>query len=75
LVVFLAGFLVDAAIGSLIFVSLIWFAWLIGVARAAGVKPEHLEVFGETHFWLNYGLFVIIALALGTRAIKGIFRD
>jgi hypothetical protein len=72
---FAVYFIVDAAIGSSILGGLLWFAWLIGPGKAWGVSQEHLKALSDAHFWINYGVFVMMGLALFVRALRGIFRD
>src|ERR1035437_10741394 len=43
-------------------------------ARAAGfVNAEHLEAYERAHYWLNYGLFVIVGTDLLFRVVKHMF--
>ena len=71
---FSVPFIVDTAIGSLIFVALIWFAWLLGLGRAVGVKQEQLDTIELAHFWISYGVFVGVGLSFLLRIVKMIFK-
>ena len=71
---FVVPFAVDAAIGSFIFLGLLWFAWLIGLGRALGIPEDRLDAFHTAHFWINYGVFVGIGLSFGLRVLRRLFR-
>jgi len=65
---------VDAAIGSVIFAGLLWFAWLFGLGKAFGMNQDNIRHFEDAHFWINYGIFVMIGLSFFVRALRGVFR-
>ncbi len=71
---FAIPFLTDVAIGSLIFVALLWFAWLLGLGKAVGLKQEQVEALELAHFWINYGIYIGVGLSFLFRTLKPLFR-
>ena len=64
----------DALMGLFVFAIFLLFAWVMSLARAAGfVNAEHLEAYERAHYWLNYGLFVIVGTDLLFRVVKHMF--
>jgi len=53
---------------------MVWFAWLFGLGKALGLKPENIEALETAHFWINYGLFVGLGVSFLWRAIVAVFR-
>ena len=71
---FIVPFAVDTAIGSAIFVGLLWFAWLLGVGKTVGLPQEHLDALQLLHFWLNYGMLTGVGLSFMLRLLRRLFR-
>jgi hypothetical protein len=75
LVAFIVPFLSDVFVGVAVFGAFALFGWILGFARAWGfLRPEHLDAYERTHFWINYSLFWILGLGLLLRAVRRIFR-
>ena len=76
LAAFLIPFVViDMAIGSSVFGSLIWFAYLIGLGRATGINPVMLARYENVHSYLNFALFFMMGFAGLLRFIKRTFHE
>ena len=50
---FLVPFAFDLAIGSLIFMVLLWFHWLCELGVAAGVRREYIAGYETVHVLMN----------------------
>ncbi len=73
---FVVPFLIDTAIGSVLFVGLLWFSWLLGLGKSFGIDEAHLKAFDAAHFWLNYGLFCGLGISFLVRVGKrAVFSD
>jgi hypothetical protein len=61
LLIFLIGFTFDTLVGCAIFGAFVLFSWIIGQTSRSGITSEgHLQAFEQTHFWLNYGVFLTV---------------
>lgn len=71
---FFVPFVFDLAIGSLIFLALLWFQWLFGLGAAVGLKRDYIEGFAAVHYWCNYAVFVMLGLDFILRVLLQMFR-
>jgi hypothetical protein len=72
---FFIDFWFDLLRGTVIFGAFLLFAWIFGLARAAGfVNRDHLDAFEIGHFWLNYGLYICIGVCFLCRTIMAMYR-
>jgi hypothetical protein len=67
-------FLFDVAIGSLIFVALLWFHWLFKLGALVGLRADYIDGFEKVHYWMNYALFCAMAFDFLARVLVKVFR-
>jgi hypothetical protein len=72
---FFVGVLVDTAMGTVLFLGLLWFDWLFGLGKAVGIKQDFVDAFISVHFWADYGVFAAIGLSFFLRVLRAVFRE
>jgi hypothetical protein len=71
---FLVDFLVDTLISCAIFGVFVLFSWILKQTEGFGIiSSSHLEAYELAHFWMNYGLFVVLGIAFLMRMVKALF--
>jgi hypothetical protein len=72
--IFLIGFGFDSLTTLVVFAVFVLFAWVLGLARTAGLgNEEQFAAYASAHFWLNYGLYVAVGIAFFLRTIRSFF--